>query len=428
LRVPAPRFLVRIFLARHVSRCVSALKRNVARRAAMAEDTPGLQRDLKMLVQFEQSLPRGPRLAVIWPLGLLAVLVVAYLLAKFAFTGDPSAKPLAELIRAAAMLDRGAAIDAFKSAHFGVVLYLGMAAIVAWAAAALVIVLLLPAFAVERRLLAEVAGLEERGFAALGARDVHDLEFDLLAHLLMCAPVAFFGIDLPFMSNDAYGWTLGAILLILTVFAGVELRGRYGSRRAGGERRRGRIGRLSLLLVWVLSVVLVIGAAMLMHEDDPSSVQAIQIQAMQIGEKQPIECPERPEPCELEFAVTAIRQNTACDDPYQRLGPGRQFLRFDLDVSSPVDRFSDPEFAANALRLSHWSVVKDGDHALENDIYMYAKCGDSTEAISQPLRPGTHTKPVVVIDAPNPAAFLQLEYETSDQRYLYRWRVPPTGS
>ncbi|HXE50468.1 MAG TPA: hypothetical protein VN663_18985, partial [Ramlibacter sp.] len=126
----------------------------------------------------------------------------------------------------------------------------------------------------------------------------------------------------------------------------------------------------------------------------------------------PIECPERPEPCELEFAVTAIRQNTKCDDPYQRLGPGRQFLRFDLDVSSPVDRFSDPEFAANALRLSHWSVVKDGDHALENDIYMYAKCGDSTEVISQPLRPGTHTKPVVVIDAPNPAAFLQLEYET----------------
>ena len=107
---------------------------------------------------------------------------------------------------------------------------------------------------------------------------------------------------------------------------------------------------------------------------------------------------------ELAFTVTAIQQNATCADPFRPLKPGQQFLRFDLDVTSlAVDRFSDSD-AANSLRLRHWSV-EGNDGVVEKDIYVYTKCGDGTEDISQPVVPGTHTKPVVVINAPKPARF-----------------------
>jgi hypothetical protein len=83
LRVPAPRGLVRTLLVRHLSRCVSALKCSVARRAALGDDAAGPKRDLEMLEEFEQSVPPKLRLALIWPLGLLGVLLVAYSLATF---------------------------------------------------------------------------------------------------------------------------------------------------------------------------------------------------------------------------------------------------------------------------------------------------------------------------------------------------------
>src|ERR1700742_2736731 len=54
LRFPAPRALVSILVVRHVSRCISALKRGGARRVALADDAPGPLRDLKMLEQFER--------------------------------------------------------------------------------------------------------------------------------------------------------------------------------------------------------------------------------------------------------------------------------------------------------------------------------------------------------------------------------------
>jgi hypothetical protein len=122
------------------------------------------------------------------------------------------------------------------------------------------------------------------------------------------------------------------------------------------------------------------------------------------------------------FIVTAIHQNAACADPYRPLKAGQQFLRFDLDVSSSVDRFTYSS-TADVLRLRNWAV-EGGDGAFEKDLYMYAKCGDGTEAIAQPIVPGTHTKTVVVINAPKPAAFLQLDLPGHE---VWRWPIPPAG-
>jgi hypothetical protein len=69
--------------------------------------------------------------------------------------------------------------------------------------------------------------------------------------------------------------------------------------------------------------------------------------------------------------------------------------------------------------------LKGSDGVLEKDLYMYTKCSDDTEAISQPVVPAAHTKTVVVINAPKPAAFLQLDTPFDE---VWRWRVPPAGS
>jgi hypothetical protein len=120
--------------------------------------------------------------------------------------------------------------------------------------------------------------------------------------------------------------------------------------------------------------------------------------------------------------VTAIQQNATCADPYRPLTPGEQFLRFDLDVESRVDEFSDRTLA-HVLSLSHWSVAG-SDCVPKKAIYIYTKCSDGTEAIAQPVVPGTHTKPVVVINAPRRAAFLQLDLP---YHKVLRWRIPPVG-
>ena len=126
---------------------------------------------------------------------------------------------------------------------------------------------------------------------------------------------------------------------------------------------------------------------------------------------------------QVHFRVTAIMPDAACHDPYRPLGSGEQFLRFDLEVWSTVDQFVDPEIA-RGLSLRHWSV-ESNQGVLEKDLYMYTKCGDGTEAISQPIIPGTHTKTVVVINAPKSAAFLQLDMPT--YYGVWRWPIPPLG-
>lgn len=97
-------------------------------------------------------------------------------------------------------------------------------------------------------------------------------------------------------------------------------------------------------------------------------------------------------------------------------------MRFDLDVESRVDEFSDRTLA-HVLSLSHWSVAG-SDGVPGRDIYIYTKCSDGTEAIAQPIVSGTHTKPVVVINAPKQAAFIQLDLP---HHGVLRWRILPLG-
>jgi len=418
VRVPAPRALVRALVVRHVSRCITTIKRSVASRAALADDAPGPQRDLKMLEHFEQSLPTGLRLALVWPLALLATLLVAYILANYVMRFKGS-KLLGDLTAAAVDLNRRAAIDAFKDTPFRLSAYILAAMIIAWSVT-LVIVPLLPAFAAKRRLLIQLAELEEHGFAALGARRVYDLELDLAARLTLVAPVALIGTGFIFAG---LGW-LGVIQIAVAVLACVELRSLYGARRGGTTRGHGHLSRLRQLAAWVVSIgrprlslllacLLSIGwfiaGTIIDRESEPPVLEKI---GEKVGGRELIT-----------FTVTAIQQNAACADPYRPLKPGQQFLRFDLDVSSTVDRFRNPE-AANALMLRHWGV-EGTDGALEKDIYMYTKCGDGTEAITQPIVPGTHTKTVVVINAPKRAAFLQLKLP--EYGVAWRWPIPPAS-
>jgi hypothetical protein len=196
-----------------------------------------------------------------------------------------------------------------------------------------------------------------------------------------------------------------------TILAGVELFARSAARRAGAERRHGRITRLSFRLVSVLYLGLLVTIVATAGENTKPAVTSMKVGSLGFVE-------------EVNFRLTAIVPNAACHDPYRQRRPGEQFLRFDLEVWSTVDQFVDPA-TASGLSLRHWSV--DSSHAFfETDpLYMYSKCGDGTEAISQPIIPGTHTETVVVINAPKSAAFLQLDIPTFNG--VLRWPIPPVG-
>jgi hypothetical protein len=263
LRFPAPRALVSILLVRHVSRCVSALKRGGARRGALA-DVPGPLHDLKMLERFEKSLPTGARLAVIAPLALVGILFVAFILTHFVIKSVYS-ELLGDLTTAAFELDRRAALVAFEKDRGGPLMYLGVTAIIAWSAT-LVIAPLLPAFSVKRRLLRPLAGLEARGFAALGCRRLQDLELDLVAQLLVITPAAIVGAlvlwvevlgspaERAMAAQDPATTLLGVVAVLLVGPAGVELHRRYAVRRTDTARRHARITRYALWLLCVLGV------------------------------------------------------------------------------------------------------------------------------------------------------------------------------
>jgi hypothetical protein len=273
LRFPAPRTLVSILVVRHVSRCISALKRGGARRVALADDAPGPLRDLKMLEKFEQSLPTVVRLAVIAPLALISILFVAYILANFAFETEES-KPLADFTTAAIEFDPQAAVAAVEKDNTRSQSY-GMA-MLTLLSLMLVSVPLLPAFWVKRRLLRPLAGREERGFAALGCRRVHNLELDLLPQLTMTGIAAVSGFTCwaaawrfwdarHDVSGAVSGVLLGAVIVALAALASVELRGRYAARRTDTPRRRRRIMRVSLWLVWVFDIFMFIYLGVLGH-------------------------------------------------------------------------------------------------------------------------------------------------------------------
>jgi hypothetical protein len=364
-----------------------------------------------------------------WPLVLLGALLVAFLLAHFVLRAGQS-KLIGDLMKAAVELDRTAAVDAFTSADLEPSNHFGTAMLAAWSVI-FVILPLLPAFAAKRRLLAEVECLEAGGFAALGVQRVHDLEFGLLAQLLLVSPVAFLGISLELFADSglagAVERTIGALLLVLTVAAVVELARRYGRRRARSMHRRARIASIPLLLVCVVSI----GTFFYLSTERLTTSEEIYqppVSKRQIGEPASIWCPPTDDPgeglCDLWVSVTAIHQNASCADPYRPLEPDRQFLRFDLDVGSPVDQFRYPELEANSVRLSHWGVER-SDGVLETNNYVYTNCGDGTEDIAQPIDPGTRTKPVVVISAPKSAMVLELDVP---EYGVYRWSIPPVGS
>jgi hypothetical protein len=88
LRFPAPRALVSTLLVRHVSRCISTLKRGGARRVALADDPPGPLRDLRMLElrgRYAMRRRGAPRrraritrvsLCFVWVLALYVLIVL----------------------------------------------------------------------------------------------------------------------------------------------------------------------------------------------------------------------------------------------------------------------------------------------------------------------------------------------------------------
>jgi hypothetical protein len=260
LRFPASRALVSILLVRHVSRCRSALERGAARRRALADDAPEPRRDVKILKQFKQSLPTDVRLAVIAPLAGLGILFFAFILAKFVFKARYT-KLLADLTTAALTLDRGAALAAFEKNHGAPTQYLGATLVIAYSVT-LVIAPLLPAFSVKRRLLRPLAGLEARGFAALGCRRVQDLELDLVAQLVLITALASFGaislwlfaspvtrarynarVGENYAVTPIFALVTGALVFFLVSLAAVELRNRYAMRRTDTARRPALITR-----------------------------------------------------------------------------------------------------------------------------------------------------------------------------------------
>jgi hypothetical protein len=260
LRFPAPRPLVSTLLVRHVSRCVSALKRGVGRQVALADDAPESLRDLKMLEQFEQSLPTGVRIAAIAPLALLAILFVAYIL-NFLFKAGYSTL-LGGFMTVALLRDTGAALSVFENDNVGLGGSEAIPMIVAFSAT-LVIAPLLPAFSVKRRLLRPLAGLETRGFAALGCRRVQDLELDLVTQLFLITPVLVIGVWTlwlgalaPSSVRAVYGAgdvAAGAVPVSLAALAGVEVCRRYAVRRMDTMRPHASIKRIAL---WITRVAL----------------------------------------------------------------------------------------------------------------------------------------------------------------------------
>jgi hypothetical protein len=273
IRIPAPRVLVRALLVRHVSRQAEALRRRCCARTALATGGSASQEDVAMLEYFERSLPAALRLRIFAPLALLGTLLAAYILANFVVQAS-SAKLLGDLTTAALDLDRTAAIEAFDRSDLEAGYFFGAAVLIAWSVV-LIVLPVLPAFAVRRRLLAEQTDLVplERGvFASLGTRRVHDLELDLAAQLLLVAAMGVLAVGAPVGElgeppgeRDITGASiLGGVLLAISVVAGAGLMRRHGLRRErrtasgrGRARRAGaRVTGAALVLVWALTVLI----------------------------------------------------------------------------------------------------------------------------------------------------------------------------
>ena len=284
LPVPAPRRVVRALIVRHVHQCVDALKCGVIRNSALSDDAVESSRDLEMLQQFEQSLRNRVRLSLIWPLPLLGVLFVAFILASIYHAGYRTL--LGDLTTAALNLNRTAAIAAIESAHrlalaghegakhnylYDIQFFASAAMIVAWAAV-LVIVPFLPTAAIYRRTKAQWAAVEADALAAVGARTGRGIEIDLVARLLLFPAVAvssYSAFLYGAIQNDTVLLVAGAICAVLIVFASLELRFRYTERCRRIESGHRPITQMALSLLVVLSLGLFVYLRMKRINEQP---------------------------------------------------------------------------------------------------------------------------------------------------------------
>lgn len=437
LAFPAPRYLVLALFVRYLYRCADALKSGVMRRGVVSDNADEQHGDLEMLDHFEESLPPRLRLALIVPVGLMAVLSVAYLLAWLCHAGYRNL--LGDLIAAAISVNRSAAIAAFQNAYRLAALqhpqeayfFAGAAMIVAWSAV-VAIVPMLPAFSIARGEQARLAGAEARAFTAVGGRTVHQIELDLIARLLLIPAVALLGLAavtqtvtqfLTSKSVNTGNAVIGTISVVLTFLAVIELGACYRERRNGAACCRSFATKVSFAMVAVLSTGLLFGLPIWERKSN---------REYNVWDRQVATDPPQPNDSDnargwltnqLSFVVTKIEQNVQCVEPHGLLISPAQYLRFDLEVWSDVDQFANP-ITAQALALPHWSI-RDGMGNFTGSLYMHAKCGRGTEAISEPIVPGAHTVTDVVVSAPENASILRLDVPS--YRGVWCWKIPPVS-
>ncbi|BBX46048.1 hypothetical protein GCM10009641_62210 [Mycobacterium cookii] len=437
LAFPALRYFVSTLFVRYLYRRVDALKSGVMMLGVVTGAADEQRGNLEMLEQFEQSLPPRRRLALFVAPGLMVVLAVAYLLAWLCHAGYRNL--LGDLMAAAISVSRSAAIAAFQNAYRLAVLqhpleayfFAGAAMIVAWSAV-VAILPLLPAFYVVRRKKAQLADLENSAFSAVGARTVHDVELDLIVRLLLIPAVALLGVAavtqavtqfLATHSVNSASVLIGAIAVALTMLAGIELGACYHERRNGTAHCRSRATRISFAVVTVLSASLFVSLPIW---------ERIHNRENNFWQREVATYPPKPDDSDhargwltnqLSFLVTNIQQDVQCVEPHGLLIDHPQYLRFDLEVWSDVDQFANPA-TAHALALPHWSV-RDTHGNSTGSLYLHAKCGRGTEAISEPIVAGAHTSTALVVSAPSDAAVLRLDVPS--YRGVWEWHIPPAA-
>jgi hypothetical protein len=434
LAFPVLRYFVSAIFVRYLYRSADALKSAVMRRDVVSGTSDERNGDLEVLDQFEESLPRKLRLGLNLPLGLLIVLSLAYLLASWRYAAYRNL--IGDLATAAISVDRAGAIAAFSNASRLAALehpleanfFAGAATIVTWSSIA-VVVPLLPALYVVRRKRARLADVEDSAFNTLGARRVHEIQLDLITRSLLMLAFALLGAaavaqaetHLPDNLKDAGSIVIGAISVPLTILAGIELFACCREGLTGTTHCRTLATKISFATIVVVAMGLFFS---LPYWEKRSTMQS-SFWARSVSTTPPkSDDSDRARGWltdQLSFMVTKIQPNAQCSEPHGFLIDNQQYLQFDIEVWSDVDQFTNPA-AAYGLALPHWSV-QDRSGNSTGSLYMHAKCGDGTEAISKPISAGAHSITSVVVSAPRDAECLQLDVPS--YRGKWAWPIPP---
>jgi hypothetical protein len=441
IKSPALRYCVSALFVPYLYRSAEALKSGVTRRA-LSGAADGHSGDLAVLENFEKSLPPRLRSALIFPVVMMVVLSVAYVLASLC---EASYRNLfGDLATAAITVNRAAALAAFDNAERLADVYqqpakagyfAGAAMIVTWSAV-VAILPLLPAFYLVRRNLAALSEVETAAFDAVGARAAHEIELDLLVRLLLIPAVALLAMAALTQAATqrpatnlaiAVSVAIAVMSTALVVLAGMQLTSCYREGRNNGTRCRSFATKVSFALVTALSLTLFFALPVWerYHNREfntwPREVATTPL-------------PPPPKPAgeddgrrgwltnQVSFLVTKIKPNFAdCTEPHGSLFNNAQYLEFDLEVWSDVDEFSNAA-TAHALTLPHWSI-QDSKGASTGSLYMHTKCSRGKEAISEPIAAGSHTFTSVVVSAPTDAACLRLDVPS--YRGVWKWPIPP---